>query len=150
MNTWLVNTNTAKENCNPNGFKYMIRQNRAIAWGGAGSQLNGVQPNDLILLYHNDNRIVAVGIAVSSVQQSDFPQKEDYEEYWIDSHWLWVADFDENSQPINPINRKSVGIYNVRNTVNQITDEINYQALLAQIAEKTAKNLQHFNVVQSQ
>ncbi|MGO5000511.1 hypothetical protein ACEN2G_13340 [Oceanisphaera sp. W20_SRM_FM3] len=32
MKTWLVNTNTKGKNGNPNGFKYMLRQNKASAY----------------------------------------------------------------------------------------------------------------------
>jgi hypothetical protein len=61
MKTWIVNTNTKQENGNPNAFKYMLRQNKASAFYDKASEIDKIKKGDLICLYHNDNRIIAVG-----------------------------------------------------------------------------------------
>ena len=55
MKTWLVNTNSKTSHHNPNGFKYMLRQNKASAYYDRATEVDKIKEHDLVLLYHNDN-----------------------------------------------------------------------------------------------
>lgn len=138
MKVWIVNTNTKSENGNPNAFKYMLRQNRAAAFYDRAQEIDKIEKGDVVLLYHNDNRIIAVGAVVVPFEGHDFGDIEKVE-HWVDVNWLWMADFNSDYIPINSINRHSLGITMVNGTVVNVTDQINYRELLSQIA-----NLQIF------
>ena len=131
MKTWLVNTNTKDDNENPNAFKYMLRQNKAAAFYSRGPEIDKIEKGDLVLLYHNQNRVIAVGAVVTPYQGHDFKDMEI--EHWVDVNWLWKADFDANYEPVNPINRKDLGIRMVNGTVVNVTDQVDYKELLSQI-----------------
>lgn len=135
MKTWLVNTNTKVENGNPNAFKYMLRQNKAAAFYSRASEIDRISKGDLVFLYHNENRIIAVGTVVSPYKGHDFEDMEIIE-HWVDVNWLWKARFDDDFEPLNPINRNDLGITMVNGTVVNITDQVNYRELLFQIAER--------------
>ncbi len=135
MKTWLVNTNTKGENGNPNGFKYMLRQNKASAYYDRASEVDKIKKSDLVLLYHNDNRIIAVGAVVTPYEGHDFEDLNEIE-HWVDVNWLWNASFDKDFEPTNPINRNKLGITMVGKTVVNVTDQINYKILFEEIAMK--------------
>ena len=135
MKTWLVNTNTNVDNGNPNAFKYMLRQNKAAAFYGRATEIDKISKSDLVLLYHNDNRIIAVGAVVTPYLGHDFKAMETIE-HWVDVNWLWKADFDENYNPINSINRKSLDITQVIGVINNVTKQVNYKELFSQIASR--------------
>lgn len=135
MKTWLVNTNTKGENGNPNAFKYMLRQNKAAAFYGRAADIDKIEKGDIIFLYHNDNRVIAVGAVVAPYQGHDFADME-LIEHWVDVNWLWKADFDNNYEPINPIDRNSLGINMVNGTVVNVTNQVDYKELITQISSR--------------
>ncbi|ABA57209.1 conserved hypothetical protein [Nitrosococcus oceani ATCC 19707] len=135
MKTWLVNTNIRPENGNPNAFKYMLRQNKAAAFYGRAVEIDNICRGDLVCLYHNDNRIIAVGAVVEPYQGHDFEEME-LIEHWVDVNWLWKADFNDSFEPLNSIDRRELGIKMVNGTVINITDQVNYKELLTQIAQR--------------
>jgi len=133
MKTWLVNTNTKTKNGNPNAFKYMLRQNKAAAFYDRAPEINKIEKGDLVFLYHNDNRIIAVGSVITSYQGHDFSDIEEIE-HWVDVNWMWKAKFNDNYDPINSINRNDLGINMVNGTVVNITNQVDYKELFSQIA----------------
>lgn len=133
MKVWLVNSNSKENNENPHGFQYMLRHNKASAYYDRRTEINKISPNDLVLLYHNENRIIAVGFALGR-NNHDFEEINDIE-HWIDVNWFWKAEF-VNNLPTNSINRNNIGIKMVIATVNDITNQINYQELLKEIGTK--------------
>ena len=167
MRAWLVNTNTKSggpddKKDNPHGFMYMLRHNKAAGFYGRKGQLNPIQVGDLILLYHNQNRIVAVGCAVSAPQEHDYDDIGDVET-WVDVNWLWKANFDtlkhwkdeflnqdpsfpDKHPPSNSINRHDIGLGNFAGielhvTVLEVTNHLDYKALFAQIADPSRQRL---------
>lgn len=135
MKAWSVNTNTKEVNGNPNAYKYMLRQNKAAAFYDRASEIDQIDRGDLVFLYHNKNRIIAVGTVVTPFEGHDFKKIEEVE-HWVDVNWLWKADFDSKFEPINPIDRKSLGITFTAGTVNNVTEQINYRELFVQIASR--------------
>ena len=135
MKTWIVNSNTNENNGNPNGFKYMLRQNRVAAYYEARIKLDRIEEGDLVLLYHNENRIIAVGAALSSYESHDFDDIKSIE-HWVDVKWLWKANFNNNFEPTNSIQREKLGITSVRPTTINVTDQVDYRALFEEIAKK--------------
>ncbi len=135
MKAWLVNTNSKDANGNPRGFEYMLRQSKAAAYYGRACEVDKIDKGDLVLLYHNDNRIIAVGCVVKSYDGHDFEDMHDIE-HWVDTNWIWKASFDNQLNPLNPIDRRSLSINMVNGTVVNITNQINYQKLLEEIASK--------------
>lgn len=134
MKVWLVNTNSKEENGNPNGFKFMLRQNKASAYYDKKEVIDKILPSDVVLLYHNSNRIIAVGCVIDNVEY-DFPEIHDVE-HWVDVNWIWKANFDSNFEPTNAIDRHNLNISMVNNTVVNVTDQVDYKILLAEIASK--------------
>ena len=135
MKAWLVNTNTKGENGNPNGFKYMLRQNKASAYYDRASEVDKIKKGDLVFLYHNDNRIIAVGAVLYDYEGHDYDHINEIE-HWVDVNWLWKANFDDNFKPTNSINRNKLGITMVGKTVVNVTDQIDYKVLFEEIAMK--------------
>lgn len=132
MNTWLVNTNSKPNNNNPNGFKFMLRQNKAAAYYGKKDAIDQIAPNDMVLLYHNQNRVIAVGFVLENTPH-DFEDLTEVE-HWVDVNWIWKAKFDDNFEPSNPINRYDLNISMVNGTVINISGQINYKSLFEQMA----------------
>lgn len=133
MKTWLVNTNTKIKNGNPNAFKYMLRQNKAAAFYDRAHEIDKINKGDLVFLYHNQNRIIAIGTVVMPYQGHDFEELESIE-HWVDVNWLWKSNFDQSFEPINYIDRNNIGITMVNGTVVNVTDQVNYKELFSQIA----------------
>lgn len=138
MKTWLINTNSNPDNGNPNGFQIMLRQNKVSAFYDRKDTVNGISEGDLILLYHNQNRIIAVGYALKLVEQ-DFGDITEVE-HAVDVNWFWKADFRENGDgtllPTNYIDRHILGFTSVRRTVENITNQINHFNLLVEIGKR--------------
>ena len=132
MKTWLVNTNTKVENGNPNAFKYMLRQNKAAAFYDRAGEIDKISKGDLVFLYHNENRIIAVDAVVSSYKGHDFKDMEEIE-HWVDVNWIWKAKFDSSFEPLNSIDRNDLGITVVNGTVVNVTDQVDYKELFSQI-----------------
>ncbi|CAG35132.1 hypothetical protein [Desulfotalea psychrophila] len=133
MKTWLVNTNSKDKNGNPNAFKYMLRQNKAAAFYGKASEVDKIEKGDLVLLYHNKNRIISVGAVVTPYEGHDFSAMAKIE-HWVDVNWLWKADFDSDFKPTNSINRNDIGITMVNGTVVNVSSQVSYKKLFAAIA----------------
>jgi len=133
MKTWLVNSNNKAESANPNGFKYMLRQNKAAAFYDRAPGIDKIKKGDLVCLYHNENRIIAVGAVVKPYGGHDFDEITKIE-HWVDVNWLWKATFDDKDNPINPIDRNTIGITMVNGTVVNVTKQINYKELLSQMS----------------
>ncbi len=134
MKAWLVNTNTKTSNNNPNGFQYMLRQNKVSAFYDRAKAVDKIRKDDLVLLYHNENRVIAIGAVVNS------PEIHDYDdlsaEHWVDVNWLWKDKFNKNNIPKNPIDRNLLGITMVNNTVVNVTEQLDYQQLIEEIAKR--------------
>lgn len=136
MNVYLVNTNSKLSNHNPNGYSYMLWQNRVMTYyrNSSQTQVDLISKGDLILLYHNENRIIAVGFAVSGVQTNDY-EDIGYVEHFVNVNWIWKALFNGNI-PQNSINRNDIGITMVNGAVVNVTNQINFKALLENIASR--------------
>jgi predicted Mrr-cat superfamily restriction endonuclease len=139
MKTWLVNTNTK----NDPAHSYMLRQNKIAAFYESAGKLDKISVGDLVLLYHNDNRIIAVGCVVAPPNKGHeiFGAAMNSEEHTVDVNWLWKASLDPKtweltSSPINrhDIGRASGGIDMVYNTVVEVTEKVDYQKLFSEIA----------------
>lgn len=135
MKTWLVNTNTKDDNGNPNAFKYMLRQSKAAAFYGRAPSIDKIEKGVLVFLYHNDNRIIAVGAVVTPYEGHDFEDMGRIE-HWVDVNWLWKANFDSGHEPLDPIDRNVLGIAMVNGTVVNVTDQVDYRELFSQIASR--------------
>jgi predicted Mrr-cat superfamily restriction endonuclease len=133
MKTWLVNTNSKDENDNPNAYKYMLRQSKAAAFYSKAATIDKIAKGDLVLLYHNQNRIIAVGAVVEPFQGHDFSDISDVE-HWVDVNWLWTSTLDQDFEPINFIDRNTLKITMVNGTVVNVTDQVDYKLLLSEIA----------------
>lgn len=134
MKAWLVNTNVGNQNC----IEYMIRHNKVAAYyPDTNTQIDGIKENDLVLLYHNDNRIVAVGCVVKRFVGHVYQKDMGDIEHWTDVNWIWKASFDKELNPTNFITRTSkLGIPMVGRTVVNITDHLDYKLLLEEIAKR--------------
>ncbi|MEI6746676.1 MAG: hypothetical protein WCL34_12005 [Methylococcaceae bacterium] len=140
MKAWLVNTNVGNnEEC----VEYMIRHNKVAAYyNPANSKIDRIEKDDLVLLYHNQSRIVAVGCVVKKFVPHVFQQCMNDIEHWADVNWIWKASFSEKNgifNPLNPIIRtEELGIPQplVRPTVSNITEHLNYKLLFEEISKK--------------
>jgi predicted Mrr-cat superfamily restriction endonuclease len=132
MNTWLVNSNIKN---NSNAFKYMLRQGKVSSFYQEADRVDKLQQGDLVLLYHNNNRIIAVGSVLSQFDRDDFTNDESTEN-WSDVNWLWKARLNEHYEPIEHIDRNTVGVTNILRVVNRVTDQVDYRALMVEIASK--------------
>ena len=121
MKAWLVNSNSNEDNGNPNGYRYMLQQNRVIAYYDRRAEINKIQNSDLVLLYHNQTGIIAVGYALKS-ETHDFEDIRKVEQ-WVNVNWIWKDKFNTIENKFeNPINRKTLGIENVFGTVIEINN----------------------------
>ena len=134
MKIWLVNTNIKDTNGNPNGYKQMLRQNKAAAFYDNKEKVDKIEPQDMVLLYHNNNRVIAVGFAIND-EEHDFSDMSDIE-HFVSVNWFWRANFNEKFEPVNSINRNSIGIKMVNGTVLNITDHVDCRILLQEIAKR--------------
>ena len=91
MKLYLVNSN--KRWCAV-CFKYMLSQNRVITYGDARTQLDIIKKGDLILLYHNDNRIIAIGFVVEDHEKHFYSDIAEHE-HWINVNWIWKSVFSD-------------------------------------------------------
>ncbi len=135
MKTWLVNTNSKEQNSNPNAFRFMLRQNKVAAYYSRAHTIDKISEGDLVLLYHNANRIIAVGAVVTQFEGHDFSDV-DQVEHAADVNWLWIADFDADLAPTNSIDRNTIGITMVNNTVVNVTEQVDYRLLIQEIASR--------------
>jgi len=113
----------------------MLRQNKAAAYYDRAFTIDKLSTGDLVLLYHNDNRIIAVGCVVKGFEGHDFSEVDEVE-HWADVNWIWNAGFDKEFRPIDPIDRNDLGITMVRPTVVNVTDQVDYRLLFENIAKK--------------
>ena len=134
MKTWLVNSNSNDANDNPNGYRFMLRQNKVAAFFDRRTKIDKIGAGDLVLLYHNNNRVIAAGFVLDSAPH-DYAEL-DAVEHWKDINWIWTANFDTDFNPTNSIDRRELGFDSVRHTVNDISDELNHLALLQAIGQR--------------
>ncbi len=134
MKIWLVNSNSNEENGNPNGFLIMLRQNKVATYYQRADDVRNIENGDLILLYHNNNRVIAVGFAVQN-SKHDFVDIANIER-WVDVNWIWKSKFNESFEPIDSIDRKDLKFTTVRRAVNNITEEIDTKSLLIEIGKR--------------
>jgi predicted Mrr-cat superfamily restriction endonuclease len=134
MKIWLVNTNINEENGNPNGYKQMLRQNKAAAYYSRKETVDKIEPQDMVLLYHNNNRVIAVGFVIND-EEHDFSDMNNVE-HFVSVNWFWKADFNSNFEPTNSIDRNIIGIKMVNNTVVNITQQVDCRVLLQEIAKR--------------
>lgn len=134
MNVWLVNSNSKEENKNDNGFRYMLNQNRVMTYYTRRFEIDKIQKNDLVLLYHNQTGIVAVGFALEK-ELHDFSDIQNIE-HCVNVNWIWKALFDsELNRFKNSINQRMIGIDKVFGTVLKI-NTLKTDILLKEIGEK--------------
>lgn len=135
MKAWLVNTNISNDD---HCFEYMIRHNKVAAYfDGWNTQIDPIKKEDLVLLYHNENRIIAVGCVVKGFEPHDHQKQMGDVEHWADVNWLWKALFDDKLEPLNPILRTDeLNIPMVNGAVINITAKLNYRLLLEEIAKR--------------
>lgn len=50
----------------------MLRQNKVSAYYGRAKIVDKIKAKDLVLLYHNDNRVIAVGAVVHCSEGHDY------------------------------------------------------------------------------
>jgi len=138
MKTWLVNSNSNPSNRGPHCFEYMIRHNKVAAYYDPyNKQINSINKEDMVLLYHNQNRVIAVGFVVKEFTGHDYqPDMGSVDEHWVDVNWIWKATFDNQLKPTNPIIRTDLDITMVGKTVVNITDQLDYRGLLEEIAKR--------------
>ena len=134
MNIYLVNTNNNPANGNPNGYKYMLREGFVATYYGNKTDIDVVRPGDMVLLYHNDNRIIAVGFVLSGVNPRDFWP----EEHFAHVKWVWKVNFNESFAPLNPIMRDEIHLStgDVRRAVENISSKIQYDELWKIVSQK--------------
>jgi predicted Mrr-cat superfamily restriction endonuclease len=139
MKTWLVNSNSNRDPAHI----FMLRQNKAAAFYECADKVDQISKGDLVLLYHNNNRIIAVGCVVAPPNKGHeiFGTAMNSEEHSVDVNWLWKTTLDPKtgeptSSPINrhDIGKVSGGIDMVRKTVVDVTEKVDYQKLLSEIA----------------
>ncbi len=138
MKAWLVNSNSKEENKGPHCFEYMIRHNKVAAYYDPfNKQIDQIKTGDLVLLYHNENRIIAVGCVAKEFRGHDYQtHMKPADEHWVDVNWIWKVAFDDQLNPVNPIIRTDVGIKMVGKTVVNITVPLDYRALWEEIAKR--------------
>ncbi len=138
MKTFLVNSNTNPSCKGPHCFEYMIRHNKVCAYYRTfNTQIDIILKGDLVLLYHNDNRIIAVGFVVKSFRPHDYQTDMGIaDEHWADVNWIWIASFDDQLNPVNPIIRTDLDIKMVNRTVVNITDQLDYRSLFEEIGKR--------------
>ena len=134
MNAWSINTNIKN---NADSWDEMISQNKISAYYGKGKTLERINESDLILLYHNNNRFIAVGIAVSKAKSpSHIPQGSPSSglEEFVNVKWLWHTREIDNSI----IRENIMRIKTKRHipTLIDITDRLDYKKLFTEIAKK--------------
>lgn len=134
MNIWVVNSNSNEDNGNPNGFLIMLRQNRVATYYQRADDVGNIAIGDLILLYHNNNRVIAVGYAVQ-ISSHDFIDMASIER-WVDVNWFWKAEFNDLLEPTNSISRNDLQFTSVRRAVNNVTTEIDIKSLLIEIGKR--------------
>ena len=134
MKAWLVNTNSRGDNGNPNAYKYMLRQNKAAAFYDKATSIDKIEKADLVLLYHNQNRVIAVGAVVHQFLGHDFDELDEIE-HWVDVNWLWKADLNKDHEPLTFIDRNTLEITMVNGAVINITDQLNYKKLFEELAK---------------
>lgn len=134
MKAWLVNTNSKDKNRNPNGYKFMLRQNKAAAYYNRRTEVDIISAEDMVLLYHNDNRVIAIGFVIENIPH-DFGDMENIE-HWVDVNWIWKAKMDSDFEPTNFINRNDLGITMVNGAVINITNQLNYKSLFEEIGKR--------------
>jgi hypothetical protein len=129
MNIWLINT--IDENRNPNAYKQMFKKNRASAFYSNYKTENKISTQDIILLCHNQNDIVAVGFVINDEEQSP-----GYIENFVSVDWFWKASFNNEFEPTNPINKNTLGITKNFPSVIKVTNDVNCRILLEEIAKR--------------
>lgn len=134
MKAWLVNSNKKPENNGSHCFEYMIRQNKVAAYYEAKTQIDQIHAQDLVLLYHKQCGVIAVGFIVKEFTQPDYELGKI--EHWADVNWIWKATFNDKKDPVNAIDYKYIGINMLMPTVVNITGQLNHKLLLEEIAKR--------------
>jgi len=137
MKAWSVNSNSSNsDHC----FKYMVRHNKVSAYFDKNTGIDLIEKGDLVLLYHNENRIIAVGFVVKSFEPHEYQKKMGtMDEHWADVNWIWKAEFekvDDQYNPIDPIDRNDIGIIMTLGTVINVTDQLKYKELFEEIGKR--------------
>lgn len=133
MKIWLVNSNSKKENNNENGFRYMLEQNRVMSYYDRRTEVDKINDNDLVLLYHNKTGIIAVGFALET-KLHDFDDISKIE-HWKNVNWIWKANFIiESSQFTNAIDIRKIGIEDIFGTVLSV-ENLNAFNLLKEMSQ---------------
>ena len=74
-------------------YKDMLLSNKISAYYDAISQLEQIKQGDLILLYHKDWKVIAVGFAISNVLTNDMLKNNDRESF-VYVNWIYKANDD--------------------------------------------------------
>ena len=135
MKIWCVNTNITF--LDSLGADIVLNQNRVVTW--YKTDLKQISMGDLILSYNNDKKIIAVGYAISDVQQYSKDEQNRTKEQWIDIDFIWKCKKDLS----NSIKTDSV-IIEEKNlmysgTVINWTNGIDLVKLLTEIGKRKIK-----------
>jgi len=71
-------------------YKDMLLSNKISAYYDAISQLEQIKQGDLILLYHKNWKVIAVGFAISNVLTNDMLKDNDIESF-VYVNWIFKA-----------------------------------------------------------
>jgi hypothetical protein len=74
-------------------YEDMLLSNKISAYYEATKQLKQINKGDLILLYHKDWKVIAVGFAISDVLTNDMLKKNDIESF-VYVNWIFKANKD--------------------------------------------------------
>jgi hypothetical protein len=128
MKIWSVNTN--QTNHGDEVAKLFLKQNRIILWyRDEKPNLKHIQKGDLVLAYHNELRVIAVGFALSERTTCDNFEKEEF----VDVDWIWKNL--ENPIQLNNIQSENkVKMFN--GSIFNWTENIDTKKLLSEIGIK--------------
>jgi hypothetical protein len=130
MKIWSVNTLQSKHG----DFvaKSFLNQNRVILWWRENqTDFGHIKKGDLILAYHNEKRIIAVGFATSIKQFSC----ENEGEQFVDVDWIW-KNLEKPIQLNDIQSENKVKMFN--GSIFNWTENIDTFKLLSQIGKSKA------------
>ncbi len=127
MKIFCVNTN--KKFAGEGWRKRFYYENRVFTCCLKNVDLDSIEQGDIVLAYHNDKRIVGVGVAVEKYSKDECEEIK-----YLPVKWLWYS-LDEEF-----INVEEIGDISMFNrTVINWTDSIYKEKLLEKLSEKIAQ-----------
>ena len=125
MQVWSVNTN--QSNTGDEFANWFLEQNRVILWERDGkSNLSEIRKGDLILVYHNQKRVIGVGFAISEREIVDSRE----ETLNVD----WIFKNLDNPIKLDNIESKKIGMFH--GAIFNWTENIDTFKLLTEIGKR--------------